>query len=58
MRHRTRGGRPLRASERSLVMKRGIVVGGHRTSASLEGAFWDGLKEIAEVKGLAVSDLL
>lgn len=39
-------------------MKRGIVVGGHRTSASLEGAFWDGLKEIAEVKGLAVSDLL
>jgi predicted DNA-binding ribbon-helix-helix protein len=32
---------------KSLVIKRSIVVGGHKTSVSLEDAFWSGLKEIA-----------
>jgi predicted DNA-binding ribbon-helix-helix protein len=32
---------------KSLVTKRSIVVGGHKTSVSLEGAFWNGLKEVA-----------
>jgi predicted DNA-binding ribbon-helix-helix protein len=30
---------------KSLVTKRSIVVGGHKTSVSLEEAFWKGLKE-------------
>ncbi len=33
----------------SLVVKRSIVVSGHKTSVSLEDAFWNALKEIAKV---------
>ena len=32
---------------RSRVVKRSIVIAGHKTSVSLEDAFWDGLKVIA-----------
>jgi hypothetical protein len=32
---------------KSLVAKRSIVAAGHKTSVSLEDAFWEGLKEIA-----------
>ena len=31
--------------KRSMVVKRSIVVAGHKTSVSLEDAFWNGLKE-------------
>ncbi len=31
----------------SAVLKRSIAVAGHKTSVSLEDAFWNGLKEIA-----------
>jgi len=32
---------------KSLVVKRSIVIAGHKTSVSLEEPFWLGLKEIA-----------
>jgi predicted DNA-binding ribbon-helix-helix protein len=32
---------------KSPVVKRSVVVAGHKTSVSLEDAFWEGLKEIA-----------
>ena len=32
---------------RTLVIKRSIVIGGHKTSVSLEDAFWQELKRIA-----------
>ncbi len=32
---------------KSPVVKRSIVIAGHKTSVSLEDAFWRGLKEIA-----------
>ena len=32
---------------KSSVIKRSIVVNGHKTSVSLEDAFWSGLKDIA-----------
>jgi predicted DNA-binding ribbon-helix-helix protein len=32
---------------KSPVVKRSIVIAGHKTSVSLEDAFWSGLKEIA-----------
>ena len=32
---------------KSPVVKRSIVIAGHKTSVSLEDAFWDALKEIA-----------
>jgi predicted DNA-binding ribbon-helix-helix protein len=33
---------------KSAISKRSIVVGGHKTSVSLEDPFWAGLKEIAQ----------
>ena len=43
---------------KSLVTKRSIVVGGHKTSVSLEGAFWNGLKEVASSRRVTLSDLV
>ena len=42
----------------SLVVKRSIVVAGHKTSVSLEDAFWRGLKEIARARNLTLSALV
>ena len=35
----------------SVVRKRTLIISGHKSSVSLEDAFWDALAEIAEVKG-------
>jgi predicted DNA-binding ribbon-helix-helix protein len=43
---------------KSPVVKRSIVIAGHKTSVSLEDAFWRGLKEIAGSRGLTLSDLV
>jgi predicted DNA-binding ribbon-helix-helix protein len=43
---------------KSLVIKRSIVVGGHKTSVSLEDAFWSGLKEIAARRVTTLSELV
>ena len=43
---------------RSLVVKRSVVVAGHKTSVSLEDAFWKGLREIAVGRGKTLSDLV
>jgi predicted DNA-binding ribbon-helix-helix protein len=43
---------------KSPVVKRSIVLAGHKTSVSLEDAFWEGLKEIAKTKRRTLSDLV
>ncbi len=43
---------------KSPVVKRSIVIAGHKTSVSLEDAFWKGLKEIAGSRDLMLSDLV
>jgi predicted DNA-binding ribbon-helix-helix protein len=43
---------------KSPVIKRSIVIAGHKTSVSLEDAFWRGLKEIAVGRDLTLSDLV
>jgi len=43
---------------KSPVVKRSIVIAGHKTSVSLEDAFWRGLKEIASERDLTLSDLV
>ena len=43
---------------KSTVIKRSIVVAGHKTSVSLEDAFWNALKEIARGRGVKLSDLV
>jgi predicted DNA-binding ribbon-helix-helix protein len=43
---------------KSPVIKRSVVVAGHKTSVSLEDEFWKGLKEIAEDRDITLSDLV
>ena len=43
---------------KSPVVKRSIVIAGHKTSVSLEDAFWKGLKEIADARGMTLSDIV
>lgn len=43
---------------KSPVVKRSIVIAGHKTSVSLEEAFWKGLKEIANNRELTLSDVV
>jgi predicted DNA-binding ribbon-helix-helix protein len=43
---------------KSPVVKRSIVIAGHKTSVSLEDAFWTGLKEIAAKRDLTLSDMV
>jgi predicted DNA-binding ribbon-helix-helix protein len=43
---------------KSTVIKRSIVVAGHKTSVSLEDAFWKGLKKIAGGRDMTLSDLV
>ena len=43
---------------KSTVVKHSIVVAGHKTSVSLEDAFWKGLKDIAKACRVTLSDLV
>lgn len=43
---------------KSPVVKRSIVVAGHKTSVSLEEAFWNGMKEISSVRDMTLSELV
>jgi len=42
---------------KSHVAKRSIVVAGHKTSVSLEEAFWNGMKEISGIRNMTLSEL-
>jgi predicted DNA-binding ribbon-helix-helix protein len=44
--------------KKSLVIKRSIDVGGHKTSITLEDDFWRALKEIALRHRVTLSDLV
>jgi predicted DNA-binding ribbon-helix-helix protein len=43
---------------KSPVIKRSIVIAGHKTSVSLEDAFWQALKNIAASRDMTLSDLV
>jgi predicted DNA-binding ribbon-helix-helix protein len=43
---------------KSPVIKRSIVIAGHKTSVSLEDAFWKGLKESAMRRDLTLSEMV
>ncbi len=43
---------------KSPVVKRSIVVAGHKTSVSLEEAFWNGMKEISGTRDMTLSELV
>lgn len=43
---------------KSPVIKRSIVIANHKTSVSLEDAFWTSLKDIANERGMTLSDMV
>jgi predicted DNA-binding ribbon-helix-helix protein len=45
--------------ERPTALRKGsVVVAGHRTSISLEGAFWQALSEVARAQGRSINALV
>jgi predicted DNA-binding ribbon-helix-helix protein len=40
------------------IVKRSVVLNGHKTSVSLENEFWQGLREIAERQGTSIAQLV
>jgi predicted DNA-binding ribbon-helix-helix protein len=42
----------------SPILKRSIVIAGHKTSVSVEDEFWDSLKEIAGERGMSVGAMI
>jgi predicted DNA-binding ribbon-helix-helix protein len=52
---------PIRDRNRAMktsVAKRSIVIAGHKTSVSLEDAFWQTLREIADRRHMTLSELV
>ncbi len=43
---------------KSPVIKRSIVIAGHKTSVSIEDAFWTALKEIAQARRQSLAELI
>ncbi|MFY9893232.1 MAG: ribbon-helix-helix domain-containing protein [Xanthobacteraceae bacterium] len=43
---------------KSQIVKRSIVIAGHKTSVSLEDAFWKALKDIAAGRDMTLSELV
>jgi predicted DNA-binding ribbon-helix-helix protein len=49
---------PGTADMKSSIVKRSIIIAGHKTSVSLEDAFWRVLKDIAAERDMTLSDLV
>ncbi len=45
-------------SKDGAIQKRSVVLAGHRTSVSLEPAFWDELRRMAAMRGLSLNQLV
>ena len=43
---------------KSTIVKRSVVIHGHKTSISLEEPFWVGLKVIAEGQSISLSEMI
>jgi predicted DNA-binding ribbon-helix-helix protein len=43
---------------KSPVVKRSVMVNGHKTSVSLEEGFWSGMKDIAVGRKMTLSELV
>lgn len=46
------------AADAARIRKRSVVVAGHRTSISVEDAFWQALQDIAAARGVSVNQLI
>lgn len=45
-------------NEAAEIKKRSVVIAGHRTSISLENAFWEALRDLASARNLSVNQLV
>ena len=43
---------------KSTIVKRSVIIAGHKTSVSVEDAFWKGLKAIAGERDMNMSELI
>lgn len=43
---------------KSLVAKRSVIIGGHKTSVSLEDPFWNDLRKIAHLQQATLSQVV
>jgi len=43
---------------KSLVLKRSVMIAGHKTSVSLEDPFWKALKEIRTARDITLAELI
>jgi len=43
---------------KSTIVKRSVVIAGHKTSVSLEEPFWTAVKQIAAARGMFLCDLV
>ena len=48
----------MNGSSGQRIRKRSVTVAGHKTSLSLEEAFWQALKDLAEAEGLSLNALV
>lgn len=49
---------PAQAAGSTVICKRSLAIAGHRTSISLEEAFWQGLRQIAQHRNLSIAALV
>lgn len=52
------GSDPAFSADAAEIRKRSVVIAGHRTSVSVENAFWQALLEIAGERGMSVNQLI
>jgi predicted DNA-binding ribbon-helix-helix protein len=46
------------ARRKSAIVRRYVTISGRNSSVSLESAFWDALKEIADIHGIARATII
>ena len=51
------GGGEKPMAKNSRIIKRSLIVGGHKTSVSLEDVFWEEFRSIACERGISLSEL-
>ncbi len=49
---------PPKAAASAAICKRSLAIAGHRTSISLEEAFWQGLRQLARQRNLSIAALV
>ncbi|MBP5857390.1 ribbon-helix-helix domain-containing protein [Marivibrio halodurans] len=56
--HSTGSGSAEPRPDAAEIKKRSVVIAGHRTSISLENAFWEALRELAGARSISVNQLV